>query len=66
MLIAGSIGTAFASTPWGLVGLPPALLMVFANIKLRDVHTSGEAVKWLSLVGLGMAGSIALLMFVTR
>jgi hypothetical protein len=61
-----SIVGAFAESPWVLAGLPPVLLAVFANIKLRDVHTYGEAVKWLLLVLLGLVGSIVLLMLTTR
>jgi hypothetical protein len=66
ILVAASIATAFAKTPWALLGLPPALLMAFANLKLRDVHTYREAMRWLLLVGLGMACSFALLMSITR
>lgn len=61
VLAAASVGGAFARTPWALAGLPPALFMAYANLKRRDVHTYGAAFAWMSLVGLGMAGSLLLL-----
>lgn len=66
LLLVVSVGLGVTGHPWALTGVPPALLMGYANLRLRDVNTSGAALGWLLVTGLAMVAGFALVMLATR
>lgn len=66
LLLIASVGSAVAGHPWALAGVPPALLMGYANIRLRDVNTRGAAVGWMLVTVLAMGVGFASAILATR